>query len=287
VFVLAFTAEVRVQASEVQAKKDEPAVEQPTDQHKTSLVETKRVSEPARLPLALEVTQEPAGCLKAKTVCAVMTGERERFSLKLQDHLVHLDQSTVLVRYSQDHLALVRGMVWVETHSSSHQKIAPLSVETEFGTARLRQAGEMWVQKLGRKAYVFASRNEVELMSRGSDETLTLEAGFQNFFTAVDGTGKAQVGVPTAILFHDHVQRWARHFAGGAKEFEKQLRVFHGAWLAATERASELHQQLYQRKVAAYEEEQAKIAEAKRREDARNRALREQLWNRVFDGFKF
>jgi hypothetical protein len=258
-FALAFSIEVRVEASE-----------------RVDLGSAK-----TRLPVARKVVQEPAGCLTANGSsvtqgCAIGTASNERFTLLLESSSIALDRSTSVIRENSTLIRLLNGAIWVRSKGD-------LTVQTEFGEAKIESEGEMWVRRSKDQMIVSATDVPVLLIPRGGKEALVIEMGLENEVGRVGKKGQAETGLPTPIDFRDHVERWARLYDGDKKSFEEKVRQFHSLWQEAGHRASEIHRQLHARKLASMAEDKKKREKARSAEESRNRDLREMLRRRVFE----
>jgi hypothetical protein len=245
VFALAFILEVRVKAAGVQ------------------------------LPDAEEILQEPKTCLMQSIECGMHTKIGEKFEFEMGESTIVMDQMTTIVRVSAEELRLVAGTIWVKTENR-------VIVRTEFGTSHL-QDGEIWVSRTSDRVTVATTRGKADIRPRGSSEKLLVEPGSENFLTKVDENGKAATGVPVAIAFGPHVERWARLFDGKKTEFEKEVGAFHKIWSEASEQAAGIHQELLERKIASVEEERQRKADAKHRAEAYDKSIRDMFRKHVLD----
>jgi hypothetical protein len=240
----------------------------------------------AQLELAERVVQEPSGCLEKfrdeknhdvamnrADGCAIRTGAGQRFNLKLKSTTLLLDQNTI-VDFSLDRATLIQGAVWVQTQSV-------YSVGCEFGRAEINK-GEFWVARTSDGMKVAALDSVVQLFPKGATETLLIDPGFENEVGKVQMTGVAKTGVPQAIEYQEHIARMARIYPGTKPEFTHAIEKFHHLWLSASRRAAEIHEQLYQRKIASIEEQKARESEARRKRKAELDYYRALARKRVF-----
>lgn len=247
-FFLAFNLEVRVHAAEI-----------------------------VQLPNATEIQQEPADCLGDLSVaCALHTMPEEKFKLILGESTVVLDQSTVVVRGGgSNSLTLVDGAVWVQGKT-------PVTVRTEYGEIKAG-AGDFWVVRVESRVVVVASGVQVEMWPRGGSESIVVERGWENWLGRVNREGRAETGLPRAIQLKEHFERWARLYPGTKVKFEQDVKAFQEVWMSASKRAAEIHQILFNRKMASLEEEKAKKDIVRRAIEARDRELREMLRRKALD----
>lgn len=226
----------------------------------------------AKAPLA-----NPADCIKeTKSVCAVETGEDEKFTLKLENGTVILSSETTLIRTAPNELRLVRGEVWIRSEK------APIVVRTEYGEAQ--SAKEYWVERSPDQIRISATGGDVSFTARASSETLLIPQGLENTLGRIGKDGVASIGIPIPIEPSSHLARWARLYPGTKADFEKDVAAFRVNWTKAKPQASEIHQALFDRKVASIESEAKAKAEARRKADERNRILREQFRAKFLSG---
>ena len=240
-------------------------------------------AEVAELPNAKTIQEQPDQCLESSGVCALRTEAGEKYVLELGDDrdkpsvTVYMDQETALIRVSDKEIRLVKGTVWVQAESS-------FTVHSEFGDARI-QKGDFWVKHQVHKIVISATGpkagENVELFARGSSESLLIEPGMENWIASVGTNGKAETGLPTAIEFAPHLERWARLYPDKKQAFEKDVEKFKAVWQKASVHAAEIHRSLFERKVASVEFEQARKAEQRRKVEDHDRALREIFRKRV------
>ncbi|MES2856055.1 MAG: hypothetical protein V4692_09335 [Bdellovibrionota bacterium] len=254
-FVLAFTLEVRV------ASASEPQVET------------------SRLHNSKQVLQEPRNCIATlgarsqKSICAVKTASAEKFEIKVSKGVVVLDQETAVI-VSNDEVTLVDGTLWI--HAG-----AQISIRTEFGVAKVD--GEAWVTRSPNRMSVSSVGGNVQLIPRGSVESLAIDSGLENFVGGVQKDGSSETGLPVAIPFADHLARWARLYPGTKAEFEEDVKRFHSTWVEASKQASEVHRTLLDRRVAGIEEQERQKAARRNKIELENRELRNLFRKKFFD----
>ncbi len=231
-------------------------------------VDIRVIAATVRLPESRSLLQEPAECLRSSesaVSCAVGTREHEKASLEIGDAKIVLDRSTAVVRLHEDEIRLVTGQIWVKAKSA-------FSVRTEFGLIKV-EPGEYWFDRDRDKVRVAVVRGLARLHPRGAADELEVTAGLENWLGRVDGSGEARRGIPVAIDFKAHLERWARLYPGSVKDFQEEAQVFRKVWLSASQLASEIHQALFERKVASLRAAHEKEEEARRRYEARTREL--------------
>ena len=218
------------------------------------------------LPNAPHPTQEPKECLLADGVCAVRTPENAKFKMVVGEASVVLDGNTTIVRNSKSSVTLVTGTIWIKSD-------AVFSVETEFGSFTTEQ-GEFWVRRNSEQAWASAVSQEVILKGKGMKTPLRLEPGEENWMGRVAANGEATTGLPRAIVFDEHITRWARLYAGKKADFESDLRAFRKQWSRQLASVAEYNHQLAEQRLKTLEEERAKEAQTKAQEEARSKELR-------------
>ena len=227
---------------------------------------------------ASEVLQEPKGCLKSKGACAIKTSEHDKFVLSRGELTIVLDRSTALIIEASSETRLVAGTIWVKSEKQA-------TVRSEFGAVQILAKGEMWVSRTRDRMIVSAIDGDVILHPRGGAEEILVQPGNENWIGRVARqTGQAETGVPMAIPFRPHIERWARLYSGTKADFEIELRRFHGLWSEASEQAARTHKAEFDRKIASIESEKARRLEAERKAQAQNKELRALFRQRVFDG---
>lgn len=234
-----------------------------------------QASEIVQLPNASQIQEEPKNCLLETSRCAVRTRIGEKFKLSVGESVVHLDQQTAVVRLSAESVRLISGAIWVQAKS-------PFTVQTEFGEMKT-EPGEMWVHRTSEYVYANASVNRVLIFARGAKSELWVEPGWENWIGRVGRNGVAETGVPKPIHFETYIERWARLHVGSKTSFEKAVKDFHRTWSVAVKEAAEVHQALYERKMASLEAAEQREKERRERIEAENRALREMFRRRLFE----
>lgn len=287
-FTLGFSIEVKVHASEhpAPAAHAETATHAPADHddHASKENETPEDdsvgtdSAPVQLAQAEAPLQEPQNCIATKRTCAVRTETNEKFTWVEGDVTLTLDRGSSIRRETPTLSRLIDGTVWVEAKSE-------FTIRTEFGDVKLTNGGEMWVTREADRIVVHAPMNDVIVRARGSKEDLLIETGSSNWMSKVAlKTGEAETGLPTAIPFREHVERWARLYPGKRKDFRIAVRSFHGRWSRAVEKTATLHKIEFERKIAAIEGDNARKAEAARKREVEDKKLRDLFRKKVFEG---
>lgn len=224
-----------------------------------------------------DILQEPGDCLEViESSCAVQTGSGDRFELTLSKGKVILDRDTTVIRLNDHEVRLVAGTIWVKPESK--QK---LFVRTEFGTASATH--EFWVMKEGDRSVVSATVKETEMIGRGSQETLLVPAGLENWMGRVTKSGRASTGLPSPIQPSPHLARWARLYTGKKAQFEKEVAAFKTTWSQARGEATQIQQALFERKLASLESAANERVKSRQKVEARNRELRDLFRRRVLN----
>ena len=250
-FILAFTIEIRVRA------------------------ETAPVNS-IRLPLARALLEQPEGCWsESASTCAIRTNRGEKANLEMAGSKLTLDEKTAIIRLSPNEFRLVSGQVWIKSTES-------LSVKTEFGAVAV-ESGEFWIDRNSDRVRVGAIRGTARLAPRGSSEQIEVGSGLENWLGRVVKNGESRRGIPVAIDFRSHLERWARLFSGTRQEFHDDAQAFHEEWKAATAAAAEIHKAVFERKVASLRAEHQRSEAAKRKVEARNDELIEMFRKKVFE----
>lgn len=241
-------------------------------------VDVRVLAKTVQLPEARSLLQEPAGCLNTVSTsaesCAVGTRAWEKGTLSLGDSTVVLDRSTAILRLAPNEIRLVSGQIWLKAKSA-------FEVRTEFGSMKV-EPGEYWFDRDREKVRVGVIQGLARLYPRGAKEVLEVTPGLENWLGKVGESGEAQRGIPVAIQFKSHLERWARLYTGSRKDFEEDARAFHEVWLSASEYASEVHKTLFESKVASLRAEHERMEAARRRSEARTRELIRMFREKVF-----
>jgi hypothetical protein len=251
-FVLAFTLEIRI------AKAGSESITQ------------------SKPPKQDAILQEPRGCLENKVEpCALKSNSGQKFELNYASAHIVMDHSTALI-LTQKGVVLVDGTVWVRTDRK-------VNVKTEFGYAEVSNA-EAWISRSEKRMTVSVISNSVELYPRGAAEPLVINSGLENYMGGVEKDGSAETGLPVAIGFSEHIERWARLFSGTKAQFESQVAAFHSTWVEAAQEAADVHQALLGRKVASVKAEEDLKAAKRAKIEQENRELRDLFRKKIFDG---
>jgi hypothetical protein len=222
------------------------------------------------------VLQQPENCLAtADASCAVQTDSENSLELQLDKGKVVLDRETTVIRVNNHEVRLVSGTLWLRP--APHQKLV---VKTEYGEAR--SENEFWVSREAGRMTISAILKDVEMLGKGSSEVLVVPSGLENSIGRVTKEGRASVGIPTPIQPAIHLARWARLYKGTKPAFEKEVAAFKATWLEAKGEAVDMHQALYERKLANLENAANEKAKSRQKAEARNRELREHFRRRVF-----
>ena len=242
-------------------------------------------AEVAELPNAASIQEQPEKCLDSNETCAVRTENGEKFVLELGPEdkpsvIVHMDQDSAVIRISEKEIRLIQGTIWVQAEK-------PFTVRSEFGDAHVEK-GDFWVTHRAHQILISATGpkagTNVELRPRGSGEAIYVAPGMENWIASVGVDGKAETGLPTAIEFHQHLERWARLYPDKKQKFEKDVEKFRAIWQNASAQAAEIHRSLFERKVASVESAQARRIEARHKAEDHDRALRDMFRKRILDG---
>ncbi len=263
-FLAAFTLEVRVRA-ETHAAKHEQAHESPIRADKSPAPSLTSIS---------SVLEQPDQCWKAEGPCALRTSQQGRADLQIGQSEMVLDEKTTILRVDKSDLRFVSGRLWIKAKAS-------LKVLTEFGEIEVGP-GEAWLERDSEKVLVSSAGSEIKILPRGSRAEILIEPGLENWIGKVGLNGEARIGLPSPIPLKSHLQRWAKLFRGSKAEFESQAQAFHEVWQRAAQGVAVVHQELYERKVAGLQAEEARRNGEKRRAEARNRELRDMFRKRVF-----
>lgn len=242
------------------------------------LIEVRVKAESMQLPITRELTEQPRACWnKDIEPCAVQTTNGEKSVLKFAGGVLTLDRSTTVVRLSASRLRVTGGAVWIKVPEA-------IEVLTEFGSFVLSShGGEAWIVNDGQRAIASAIDGGIDITPRGSRETLVIDPLFENWLGKAGPDGKARVGVPVAIAFKPHLKRWARLYNGPKSAFEVDAQKFHESWSQAVKEAADLHQTLFERKMASVEADSERRSVERKKVEQRNRELREIFRRKVFE----
>ena len=219
-----------------------------------------------QLPTQKEITQEPQDCLLADTTCALKTHHGAKYELHVDGGSIVLDESTTLVRKAKSQFILVSGTIWVK--SSSEVKVA-----TEYGDIT-SGGGEFWVRHEANKVWASSVDTTLALLGHGSGVALRVDHGEENWLGPVGHDGKSTSGVPRAIVFDEHVKRWARLYSGPRPAFEAAVKTFHGNWTRSLASVAQYHSQLAEQRREVLAKEASEAARIKAQEESRSSDMR-------------
>lgn len=232
-----------------------------------------RAAEIIALPLTLEITQEPANCLKRESLCALRTGKLEKFHLKIGSSELTMDQQTTLIRIDARTVRIVSGTLWVRPHGD-------LNIETEYGD--LHGAGEYWISRSNdNRLHIIAFKSDVSVSLRGYNQTVTIPRGFECWVGEVNLNGHSPIGIPTAINPERHIETWARLYSGTRNMFLREVKAWYAHWRDSVTQSSQMHRDIVQQRTLALADERRAQEEKKRAVEAENRRLRDLFRHKV------
>ncbi len=286
-FLLMFAVDVRLRAAENPAENNlknsletAPSNSRVFAQELTSESGVAHPDSPSAKPRRrvdlVAIQQQPEKCWQSKTACAARTVARQAARGEWNGGVISLDESTTLVRIRESELRLITGTVWLKG-------IENTTVRTEFGSVEIRQGSETIIIKNQDRVMVSIIQGGAEIHPIGSEDQLEVAAGFENWIGRVDSTGRAQSGIPTAVIFSPFLQTWGRLYVGNNPEFEKEAVEFYSVWQKASREAASLHRDLFLRKCASIDAEQERRRVSQIKVRARSRELIERFRRHVFD----
>jgi hypothetical protein len=222
-----------------------------------------------------QVLQQPGDCLLQTTICAIKTSADSKYKLTVGSETVVLDADTAVVRVARDRIRVLQGTVWVQAKTT-------FSVETVFGEITSAR-GDFWVSQNDERTLVRATSSTLSLRPRGAKQSFALEKAEENWLGRVQKDGVASSGFPHALQWRDHLDRWARLYPGGKKQFTTEVKEFRAAWTEAGKRASAYHQSLADRHIASIEEDLKRRQEKQAAIEAHNRELRALYRKKIWD----
>lgn len=245
-------------------------------------IDVKVRAEVATLPESKTLEQEPLACWQNDQLfpCAVRTSAGERAKLKWGENQITLSESTLLVRTSARSVRVLEGLAWFIISS-------PVFVDSEFGQIHSDE-GEFWITRARDRLTVASVRSPVWLLPRGFENRIEnrieVSPGLENWIGRVlPIKGQAQTGVPVAIALKPHLKRWSRLYDGKLSAFQKDAEEFYDRWSVATKAAAEIHEELFRRRMASIDRDEAIKVEQRQRVQKRTDELVRLFRSKVLD----
>lgn len=238
-FLLAFTVEVKVKASDSHEHKVKTVELQSTEgNHKRG----KKV-----FVNPIDIMQEPEGCMLRASVCAVKS-DYDRFQLNVGDTRVMAKKGSIVKRLAHDKVQLVRGAIILTAQEE-------FVVVTHYGEVHLKKGEQVLVFNEKSKVHFYPIVGELTLHPKiGS--SLRLPAGYRNWMGPVVQPGYTDVGVPHAANLQTLMSYWGELTLMSYSEFRVPLEDYRQNWMDAVDKSSQLHKMMIQRHVAAVQEMQ-------------------------------
>lgn len=101
-----------------------------------------------RVKASIEFKDRPLGCVKKPSVCTLQTNQ-EIFHFKTPENEFHLGKNSILIRYTANELEMVGGTLWVEKHHQMQVRTIYGTVKAQNGPFWvLQEDGKIWVRNM-------------------------------------------------------------------------------------------------------------------------------------------
>jgi hypothetical protein len=229
-----------------------------------------------KLQVLTDIQEQPENCWKLEGPCAVRTLKFQSARFSWLGGTVTLDEVTTLVRGTGNELRLINGTIWLRGADRT-------IVRSEFGTIEIPSHGEGWLKKSPDQLSVADVDRTALIRPQGSSDILEVSSGLENWIGRVGADGKAQTGIPVAIVLKPFLRQWAKLYSGSLKQLEADASSFYVTWSDASRLAAQIHQDLFTRKCASIESEETARDLNRRKVQARNHELIEMFRRHVFE----
>lgn len=221
------------------------------------------------------LVQLPETCFAKQTFpCAVQVlslgelawGQRQlRTSLKAQ-----------LLFLGPDLVQVVKGDVWVRGQKEYNIK---------FGETLFASSGDVFYQRDGQNVEVTALSGVVRV-SGPKGQSLSLPAGFKNWYVGLNQSADVEQGVLQAYDLKDFAAKWFRLVGTEHTQFEDVILSYKQQQKTAVAQSGELYQQVIKiRQIASENIEKEKQRKIQRQENE-NRKFRQMFRMRYFQGIE-
>lgn len=244
-FILTFTIEVRVRATEPETKTD-------------------------------KVVESPENCLESEGYC-ILKNLDQKYSFENEGQYISLTPEAVLVRQKTNEWSFVKGQIFVKTDSKK------LTLEIPYGSIEIGQDSVVLLEKLADKVTVQTIFGKVFLKPLGSKKPLLVMAGHENFIAQVDESLKAQTGIPKPIVVEPLLKSWAYHTNQKKEQFLDEVESFKVIHQKAVQELSILNEQIASREIASAKAEKLARQERARKEKAHKEQMQKTYYNRLLN----
>lgn len=225
IFILAFTIELRVRASDV-------------------------------VP-AEKIIETPDSCVQESGYC-IIKNLNKRYSYNNEDFTISFSPESILVRQKTREFSFVRGDIFVKSDSK-------ISFEIPYGTIEIDPGSQVLLFKQSDKVVVQTIFGKVFLKPLGYKKSILVMAGHENFISQVGEGLKAQTGIPKPIMIEPLLKAWSYHADVKKEKFLEDVDTFKSIHEKAVQELSILNEQIASREIASAKAEKAAREESARK----------------------
>ncbi len=248
-FLVGFSMDIRVEAGE-----------------RVQLIPILLEKEQSR-PLSSALLEEPVGCLRSKSECALRIGARRRLQLEpTKERTWVFGEETIFIRLSDSRIRFVEGSV--KLHG------AATIVETELGEVTV--SDEAFLERQGDNLVIVNTGHDPVLVrGRGWSSEHEVPSGLEVSLDLPDvKTGKTSANLPLPLDFDRQVVREAKLFDGAKADFPARLEAIVALRTKAAEVSSKIHRELAERKLASVEAKESELRKRRALREAKDSELR-------------
>lgn len=241
VFIMAFTIELRVRASE-------------------SVTSEK-------------IIETPDSCVQESGYC-IIKNLGKKYSYHNQDFVISFSPESILVRQKTREFSFVKGEIFVKTETK-------LTLEIPYGSIEIEKDSQVLLNKLSDKIVVQTIFGKVFLRPLGEKKPILVMAGHENYISQVGENLKAQTGIPKPIMIEPLLKAWSYHADVKKEKFLEDVETFKSIHEKAVQELSILNEQIASREIASAKAEKAAREERARQAKERQEKMQNTYYQRL------
>lgn len=177
----------------------------------------------------------PDGCMKKAGPCTVKTGKGKKLRWEMPDLSITLGEESIVNRKSAQVFEFVKGVLYINSFET-------IWVETEYGKVR-SDSGRFIVSRTANKVELQSIDARLKVYPKGQESPSEVPPAYQYYISQVTDNGVAETDILQVVEFRPFLHRWGQLYAGGTKDFRKDLQSFYQTWTQAVETLSQLYKE--------------------------------------------
>ena len=215
------------------------------------------------------IVETPDNCLSSSEYC-VIKNISKKFLFKNGSFQISMSPESTIIRQKPREISFVGGQIFVKTSSK-------ISFVVPYGQIEVEPDSQVILEKFNDKVVVQTIFGKSYLRPLGEKKAILVSEGHENFISEVDGSLKAQTGIPKPIVIEPLLKAWFYHADLKKEKFVEAVEAFKSIHEKAVKELSILNEQIASREIAS-----AKAAKSAAEERARKAKEHRELMQNMY-----